>query len=103
VSSILGGYWDVYRLSFLTGGRVRGVPYAVFPDRFPEWSRDLPAGRPETLLARPTPEGRLFLDRALREGGEVLLRRGSLTIVRWPWSAGGDREGKAADRPMSTR
>jgi hypothetical protein len=88
VESILGGYWDVYRLSFLSGGTVRGVPFAVFPDRFPEWSRDLPGGRPETLLARQTPEGRLFLDSALRERGEVLFRRGSLTIVHWPTNGG---------------
>jgi hypothetical protein len=85
VGVILGGYWDVYRLSFLTGGAVRGIPYAVFPDRFPEWSRDLPGGRPQILVARQTPEGRVFLDSALRDGGEVLYRQGGLTIVRWPW------------------
>jgi hypothetical protein len=85
VGSILGGYWDVYRFSFLAGGRVQGVPFAVFPNRFPEWSRDLPEGRPETLIARPTPDGRMFLASAIREGGKVLFRKGTLTIVHWPW------------------
>ncbi|MFO0890812.1 MAG: hypothetical protein U0790_16910 [Isosphaeraceae bacterium] len=93
VTSILGGYWDVYRLSFLTGGAVRGIPFAVFPNRFPEWSRGLTEGRPEILLARQTREGRHFLETALREGGEVLFRRGGLTIVRWPWPEGDRREG----------
>ena len=35
VTSIFGDYWDVYRLSFLTGGRVIGVPLPIYPNRFP--------------------------------------------------------------------
>jgi hypothetical protein len=85
IRSIFGGYWDVYRLSFLSGTEVRGVPYPVFPNRFPEWSAGLPEGRPEILLARRSPEGQLFLNTALREAGEVLYREGGLTIVSWPW------------------
>ncbi|MGC4015839.1 MAG: hypothetical protein QM755_15145 [Luteolibacter sp.] len=76
VRAILGGYWDVYRLSFLSEGNVRGVPFAVFPNRFPEWSKDLPEGRPETLIARQTPEGRLFLDPCARRGGRGALSSG---------------------------
>src|SRR5258708_39908873 len=45
VTSIQGNYWDVYRLSFLTGGRVRGVPFPEYPERFPEIARGLPGGR----------------------------------------------------------
>ena len=45
---ILGDYWDVYRLSFLTGGRVRGVPFPRYPDRFPEIAPGLPGGRPRS-------------------------------------------------------
>jgi len=85
IRSIFGGYWDVYRLSFLSGAEVKGVPYPVFPNRFPEWSAGLPGGRPEILLARRSPEGQLFLNTALREAGEVLYREGGLTIVSWPW------------------
>jgi hypothetical protein len=84
VRSIHGSYWDVYRLSFLTGGRVRGVPFPVFPNRFPEWSADLRGGRPETVLVRPSAEGRLFLNAALRDGGKVLYRDQALTILLWP-------------------
>jgi hypothetical protein len=81
---IQGGYWDVYRLSFLTGGRVRGVPLPVFPDRFPGWSTECPGGRPEILVVRSSPEGQYFLKLALRQGGEILFRDKGLFIVLWP-------------------
>jgi len=84
VGSIYGSYWDVYRLSFLTGGRVVGVPFPLFPDRFPEWSAILPGGRPETLLVRWTPEGHLFLSRAIAEGAEVLYQTPGLNVLHWP-------------------
>jgi hypothetical protein len=86
IQSVFGSYWDVYRLSFLSEGRLRGVPFPIFPNRFPEWSAGLPGGRPETLLARRSPEGQHFLNSALREGGKVLYRQGGVTIVHWPWA-----------------
>ena len=67
VSWIEGGYWDVYRLSFLTGGRVRGVPFPIYPNRFPEWRPPTDAG-PGDLVVRPTPEGLAFRDAAIRAG-----------------------------------
>ena len=78
VDGILGGYWDVYRLSFLTGGRVQGVPFPVYPDRFPEWSLAA-CGRPsDVLLGRPSPKAWPFRESALRSGGRVLHQeRGS--------------------------
>ena len=81
VGSIYGSYWDVYRLSFLTGGRVVGVPFPLFPDRFPVWSAVLPGGRPETLLVRWTPEGHLFLNRAIRGGGGPLQCTGTRRVA----------------------
>ena len=84
VRAMYGSYWDVYRLSFLTGGKVKGVPFPVFPNRFPEWSASLPGGRPETLLVRRSPEAQFLLNSALRDGGLVLDREGGLTIVSWP-------------------
>jgi hypothetical protein len=86
IGSIFGGYWDVYRLSFLSEGKVKGVPFPLFPNRFPEWSKGLPGGRPKTLLARRSREGQLYLTCALNQGGAVLFREGGLTIVNWPWS-----------------
>jgi hypothetical protein len=84
VDALYGDYWDVYRLAFLSGGRVRGVPLPVFPDRFPEWSRDLPGGRPEILVVRGTREGYFYYQSALKAGGRVLLRTRGLAIVSWP-------------------
>jgi hypothetical protein len=84
VRDLSGGYWDVYRLSFLTGGRIRGIPYPVFPDRFPEWSRGLSGGHPSTLLYRPTPEGNLFLLRAKRAGGKNIGRAHGAVFISWP-------------------
>ncbi|WP_165230361.1 hypothetical protein [Aquisphaera insulae] len=84
VSAILGDYWDVYRLSFLRGGVVRGVPYSIYPDRFPEWSAGLPGNRPRILVARRTPQGGPFVEAALRDGARVLHREGGLTILDWP-------------------
>lgn len=84
VRAVYGDYWDVYRLAFLTGGRVRGVPLPVFPDRFPDWSRGLPGGRPEILVVRATREGLYYREVALRSGGRVLLQARGVAIVSWP-------------------
>jgi hypothetical protein len=72
VRDLYGSYWDVYRLTFLTGGRVKGVPYPVFPNRFPEWLLDMPGGHPHTMLRSRTPEGEPFRRRAARMGGQIL-------------------------------
>jgi hypothetical protein len=81
---LYGGYWDVYRLSFLTGGRVKGVPSGHFPNRFPEWSTGLPGGHPAFVLARPTAIGVQIRDRALRDGGRDVYRAAGGAIVSWP-------------------
>ena len=77
VNQVFGGYWDVYRLAFLTAGRVRGVPYPVEPNRFPEWSRSAS----EVLIARPTPEGRHFRAEALRAGGRVVFEGRGFSVL----------------------
>jgi hypothetical protein len=79
---IEGGYWDVYRLSFLTGGRVRGEPFAGYPNRFPEWQ---PApGEKRAVLVRPTLEGRIAREAAIRSGFRTGLRSRGLTILVTP-------------------
>ncbi len=94
VEAIYGGYWDVYRLSFLTGGRVKGVPFPEYPDRFPEWTRQFPGSRPGTMVARTGDGiGRFNLDRAMREGGEVRASFGDVRVVRWPMDAVREGEG----------
>ena len=53
VTHILGGYWDVYRMAFLSGKRVVGMPLSLYPNRFPGWSRGLGAGQGKLLVLFP--------------------------------------------------
>jgi hypothetical protein len=84
VVDFAAGYWDAYRLAFLSRRPLRGTPHPIYPNRFPEWSRDLSGGRAETLIARPTAEDQAFLRRALGDGGRVLFRERGTTIASWP-------------------
>ena len=84
VSTVLGDYWDVYRLAFLTGGRVRAVPFPMYPDRFPEAGRALPGSAHPVVIVRPGPFGPIYRGRALAAGGRELLREPGLSIVEWP-------------------
>ena len=83
VKAIFGGYWDVYRLAFLTGGRVRGLPFPNYPDRF-DASGSYPGRRPTLLFARRGELGGFYETLAQKQGGHVLNRRGDLLIIDWP-------------------
>jgi hypothetical protein len=84
VNAIQGSYWDVYRLSFLTGGRVRGLPYPNYPDRF-DWAKDLPGYRPRVLLGRDYDDfGPFYRGRALSEGGKLLHYEAAFWVIDWP-------------------
>jgi hypothetical protein len=52
VTHVFGGYWDVYRTAFLSGGRLTGIPFPMYPNRFPGWSHGLGPGQ-GALLALP--------------------------------------------------
>lgn len=92
VDAIYGGYWDVYRLGFLTGGRVRGVPYAGYPDRYPDFSRTMPGHRPRLMIGRSDPvdqglrlgPGLFTRQQALREGGTIVEDWRSGWVIDWP-------------------
>jgi hypothetical protein len=59
VTHLFGDYWDVYRMSFLSGKRVTGVPHPIYPNRFPGWSRGLGPGKGRLLvLGLRSPPGR---------------------------------------------
>ncbi len=88
VDAILADYWDAYRLSFLTGGRVRGVPFPEYPDRFPAIARGLPGGRPRTLVVRSGAVGPSYRARALAEGGREVHRGPGLSIIDRPPAGG---------------
>ncbi|SIO61047.1 hypothetical protein SAMN05444166_6620 [Singulisphaera sp. GP187] len=84
VDSFLTGYWDAYRLTFLADRAVRGIPYPIYPNRFPEWSRALPGGHPQIVIARQYQRGGEYVERALRSGGEFLERGNRFYIISWP-------------------
>ena len=84
ITAILGDYWDVYRISFLTGGRVRAVPFPVYPDRFPEIKRGLPRGRDRVVIVRPREFGPEFRDRALALGARQVGQGKGFSVVEWP-------------------
>lgn len=84
VTLIYGSYWDVYRLAFLTGGRVRGVPYPEYPDRYPEVSERLPGHRPRILVARNDPLSLFNRRLALDRKGRVLAEARNVWIIDWP-------------------
>ncbi|MEO6810026.1 MAG: hypothetical protein ABI353_13010 [Isosphaeraceae bacterium] len=84
VTHVFGDYWDVYRLSFLTGGRVRGAPYPIYPNRYKGWSRGLEPGRGTLLVVRPAPDWRAFLTAAWRDDGRTPADLSQLTILTWP-------------------
>jgi len=84
VTMILGDYWDVYRISFLTGGRVRAVPFPQYPDRFPEIRRSLHRRRNRALIVRPGEFGPDFRARALAMGAREIGRGEGFSVVQWP-------------------
>lgn len=85
VRLIYGSYWDVYRLAFLTGGRVRGVPYPEYPDRYyRELTEALPGCRPRILVARDDGLGTFNRRLALSKNGRILARGRGFWIIDWP-------------------
>jgi hypothetical protein len=84
VTHVFGDYWDVYRLAYLTGGRVRGIPYPIYPNRFPGWSRGLGPGRGRLAVVRPAPGWRQFLLSAWGQDGRTPAELRRVDIVEWP-------------------
>ncbi len=85
IESVSGDYWVVYRVDFLSGGRVAGIPFAIYPNRFPERAAALPGGRPSHLLTKPfgATQG-AAIESALRDGGRVIAQTPSGLLVEWP-------------------
>lgn len=84
VDAIFGDYWDVYRLSLLTGRRVEGVPYPNYPNRFPGYADTLPGNRPRTLFVRPTGPGPFYRREAESGGARLLDEAQGVAIYDWP-------------------
>ena len=53
VTHVFGGYWDVYRMAFLSGGASSGIPYPMYPNRSRGWSRGLGPDHGKLLVLQP--------------------------------------------------
>jgi hypothetical protein len=58
VTHVFGGYWDVYRMSFASGKKVVGIPYPMYPNRFPGWSSGLDSDHGKLLVIGVRTESR---------------------------------------------
>jgi hypothetical protein len=81
VTHVFGPYWEVYRLSFLSGGRVVGVPLPIFPNRFAGWSRGLGEGVGALLVLRPSANWRNALAAVWRADGRATADLQRLRII----------------------
>lgn len=86
IDGIIGSYWDVYLYSFLTQGQVKGIPYPIYPNRFPEWSKLWPGGRPHYLLVARgrSRDGMGYRVAADHARGRVLFQGQHAMIQHWP-------------------
>lgn len=77
---------DLVRVRVLVGGRVQGVAYRYFAERYASrlgvtgWVRNLPDGRVEVLAEGTEPRIETFLARL--EGGPALARVDSFEVSR---------------------
>jgi hypothetical protein len=82
VTHMFGGYWDVYRIAFLSGGRVTGVPFPWFPNRFRGWSRGLGPGRGKLLVLFPAMASRKLGTKTSVDPGAGVVQ--SAQGTNWP-------------------
>ena len=78
VSWIEGDYWDIYRLVFLAGGKLKGNPVSIYPNRFPEWR----VQTDPVILVRFTPEGVASRNQAIRRGYRMVARNRGVTVLK---------------------
>jgi hypothetical protein len=78
---VFGDYWDVYRVAFLSGGRVVGVPLPTYPNRFEGWSTGLGPGLGRLLVLDPTPGWMPMLAESWRREGRDPAELDRITII----------------------
>jgi hypothetical protein len=83
VTHVFGGYWDVYRLAFLSGKRVVGIPFPIYPNRFPGWSEGLGPDHGKLLIVRPGDESSSVSHPAADRSGGRARTIGSATRIDW--------------------
>jgi len=71
VTHVFGGYWDVYRMAFLSGKRLSGIPYPMYPNRFSQWSHGLGSSQGRLLVMGVRIESGTRPQRARRSRGMI--------------------------------
>ncbi len=80
---VMGSYWEVYRMGFLSGGKVTGVPYPMYPNRFPGWSRGLAPGLGKLVVFSPDQPPRFGFTTPADEPAPSVPRVGSARMIGW--------------------
>ena len=83
VTHVFGGYWDVYKMAFLSGGRLVGIPFPMYPNRFPGWSRGLGPGRGKLLILHPevtATKAGVDLERGAGDGDRPIREEDQLAV-----------------------
>ena len=83
IDAIFGGYWDVYRYQFLLGGKLVGVPFPIYPDRY-DTTKDFADRQPRLMIARKGEFNNFYPDFAIKRGGRVLLETRERLVIDWP-------------------
>jgi hypothetical protein len=85
IRSVYGNYWDVYRISFLTKGKLIGMPYPVYPRRFLDRELEAYKDPGRYLFARSDdPFGPYYANQAVREGARPAWRGDGVILLDWP-------------------
>jgi hypothetical protein len=88
VTHVFGSYWDVYKIAFLSGGRLIGIPFPIYPNRFRGWSRGLGTGRGKLLVlsaearARKPASASASASASTAGGGAAIVRSARRTTWR---------------------
>ncbi|MEW4570396.1 hypothetical protein AB1L88_21220 [Tautonia sp. JC769] len=80
-SHVFGDYWKVYRIAFLSGGRVVGVPFPTYPNRFEGWSEGLAPGEGTLFVLDPAPDWRAMLLESWRREGRDPDELEDVTVI----------------------
>ncbi len=83
VTHVFGGYWDVYRMSFLSGKKLHGIPYPIYPNRFVGWSRGLGSSQGRLLVLGLKIEGAIRPMRVRKSRGWIEELHDPASRVNW--------------------
>ena len=71
----------MYKMAFLSGGRLAGIPFPMYPNRFRGWSRGLGPGRGKLLILHPELAARKSASTSSAEHGSGIVR--SAKRINW--------------------